>query len=825
MTEPVFLPRAALAEKASQIIDRQALTVFVAPIGYGKTTLARAVAALSPNQSCYYATPAGPHDAPFVWHDLFSRLETQGLDIARPLLRLGFPAAASQWRQALELMRGLARPIRLILDDCHHLTDPALLAFWQKTIQAGLPNLRLILFSRTRPDLSLVELRIKNQAAVLEQDFLAFSEAEVREFFQMNGADDQAAALAWQYSEGWPAALWLWLQSWLNRGGPPEGADINSLLAQTVFAAYNPDERDLLMRLSVLEHFTEADAARIAAGPHSSAQLRNLREKNAFLTYDQKAGHYQFHSLFRDFLRQELAVATHIEKPGLYRLAGECCVSRSDLMAAIRLFARAGRAEDWRRLLDMFLFPEYDQAFVFFQKEISDIAEAVPWSVRLMNPLGWLAFVVMCLELWNDHRAGALLAEAEEYFLGHPEIPEYLQKRLRGEFEIMAGLFAFNDVWALCKHYQEAHRLLDGPSVFLADGTAWGYGSPSGSFIALREAGRYLEMVEYVGRHWHLTFKLTNGTTKGGEKMLWAEYCLERGQFDQARTVAREVLNGSHRSQHVAAALAAVFCLARAALALGDRQEALRLLTIPRPEVERLGVTEHFECHDLAAGYVNAVLGRLESIPVWLSNGEMFDPPHNSLPQVFGLSVTVYAKALLLKGDYRRLMTVADEVPTASAPLDCLFARIHGRVLKALAVWHTQASGQALAILAEALDLSRPDGIILPLAEYGWHIAPLLRRLKRAEPQDKHLAAVLALAANFVPAPELNRPNLTPREREFMKYVTEGLSNPAIARRFGLAEITVKKILGSAYHKLGVGNRVDATRQFLKLYGDGPAKG
>lgn len=50
---------------------------------------------------------------------------------------------------------------------------------------------------------------------------------------------------------------------------------------------------------------------------------------------------------------------------------------------------------------------------------------------------------------------------------------------------------------------------------------------------------------------------------------------------------------------------------------------------------------------------------------------------------------------------------------------------------------------------------------------------------------------------------------LTPREREVLTALVEGLSNRDIAARFGLSEVTVKHHLKSVFEKCGMSNRVE----------------
>lgn len=823
----LLLPRHDLAEKARSIIDNYSLTAIVAPMGYGKTTLAGLVAEQSGPGTWFYSVPAGPHDARFLWHDMCDHFEEQGWSLAPDLRRLGFPQTASQSRQVLKQLLQHGAKTYLIIDDYHQVEDPAMHAFWELAARSELPGLKVIMFSRKRPEINLEELRIKRIAAVLEQRFLAFTVAETKAFFRMNGVGDAVMAEeAHRYSEGWPVAIWLCLQSWRHGGRMVLPPDIDSLLANTVFSSYDEEERDLMMRLSVFEYFLESDAEEIMATPAASGRLRTLREKNAFLTFDQKNGHYYFHGLFRNFLRRELQAATAIDKPALYRLAGECRLKHDDIILALRFWASAGRDEDLKRILDLFLLPEYDHSLVYFQEEISTAALGLPWRVRLQNPLGYLGFIAICLLTWNDFRAIDLIAEAKDRFLGQDDLPEFLSRRLQGEFEVLHGLCAFNDGWKLLEHYAEADRLLNGPSVVLSKGTAWSFGCPNLTFIFLRDRGQYLEAVETTEQYWHLYRQLSGGLGKAGEKTFRAEYLLEQGMLDEAEHLARGILNSCRSDRQIGTALAAALCLARASAVSGRAEEAAQTLNSLRPRVAQLDIFDHLEGLDLALGYLYTTLGRPEFVPQWLRDGDMLAPPHNALPQVLGFSLTIHCKTLLLREDYERLAAVVDDLTVCNAPLTCLLAQIHCKILKAMIAWHLRDPKTALQLLGEALDLCRLDCIVLTPAEYGGRLLPLLSRLKRGRPKDAHLAAVLTLAGRVAqatgwPSGQKNEKKLlSPREWEFMRYVAEGKSNAAIADNLGIKADSVKKTLSRAYVKLGAEGRLEAARRFLDLYGD-----
>jgi DNA-binding NarL/FixJ family response regulator len=94
--------------------------------------------------------------------------------------------------------------------------------------------------------------------------------------------------------------------------------------------------------------------------------------------------------------------------------------------------------------------------------------------------------------------------------------------------------------------------------------------------------------------------------------------------------------------------------------------------------------------------------------------------------------------------------------------------------------------------------------------------------LKDAEPDDI-LDGIRAVARGESPIhpraarellatrrPSADMPDLTPREREVLALVREGLANKQIARRLGITERTVKAHLTSIFQRTGAADRTQA---------------
>jgi DNA-binding NarL/FixJ family response regulator len=57
---------------------------------------------------------------------------------------------------------------------------------------------------------------------------------------------------------------------------------------------------------------------------------------------------------------------------------------------------------------------------------------------------------------------------------------------------------------------------------------------------------------------------------------------------------------------------------------------------------------------------------------------------------------------------------------------------------------------------------------------------------------------------------------LTPREKQVVELLAEGLPNKAIAARLGISDQTVKFHLASIAGKLGAANRTDTVRRAVR---------
>ena len=824
----ITLPRDHIVSTLEVAVASHALVVLTAPMGYGKTTVARELADTMSEQVFYVSIPYGSHNALYLWGIIFRDLAAQGLETAKKLEHIGFPTDALHMQRVLDLFISYNHPLFLVLDDYHFVQDRRMDTFLEALVRAEIPNVHILLISRFRPDLPLEDMRIKGLVSMFGQNVLAFSQDEAVAYFHLHGSHDELAAKsAWKFTEGWAAALWLSLQCWHSYGTIKPVHDIEALLSETVFASYDIADQIFLLQLSVLGHFTPRQAAAISGDTSAPRRLRQLHNQNAFISYTPASDCYKLHSIFRTFLAKRLAEQPedsviadptsaqspeYIDKPKLYRRAGEWFAMNNAPVAAIRFFSQAGRDEDLLRILEVFAASGDGLLIAFDPEGIPAILQSIPWRVRTLCPLGWLSFVCYYIIVGSNKDKVSLLAEIEERFATNEAIAPAMRQRIKGELAFVRGVFAFNDLAAMRDIHAEAHALLQGQrSIIAKPRNIWTFGSPHMAFAFLREPGTYNQLLDLLDDHLR-PFQEMTGTAIGGDILFRAEWLLETGALDKVEPFLLKALHMVVSKEQLAGLVMVYFTLGRLRLVQGKVHEAKSILEGIRPQIERADNMLLSNFLDLAMHYIATTSGDIEQSRLWMSRVNL--TATNSLYQGANFARIIYGKSLVLMGDWARLEVFAEEIPEHLGRFRNLFGYIHGLLLRAVSAMHLHGQARAIELLRQAVELARPDGIVGSIAEYGSHILPLLRRMQSDNPEDIFLKKLLKAAKGYAFTALGEGELLAPQEQAVMEKIVQNMSSGDIAEALGIKQGTVRNTLSRVYTKLGVKTRAHAVEKW-----------
>ena len=238
-------------------------------------------------------------------------------------------------------------PFVLFLDELDVIRDPAVLGFIKQITSRMPANTRLILGSRTFPEIGLGRLRAHGELFEVTPEQLRFSTEEAQTFFRdrrgLTLGTDQVQKLV-RSTEGWPTALWLAsvaLERHSNAeafigGFAGSATAVAEYLAEDVMAGQPAEVRDFLLKTSILSQFDARLCDAVCGRSDSAASLQHLEREGLFLSVvDESQGLYRYHSLFRDFLRAQLLKSAPESIPQLHRSAAEWFLSQNRPIPAI----------------------------------------------------------------------------------------------------------------------------------------------------------------------------------------------------------------------------------------------------------------------------------------------------------------------------------------------------------------------------------------------------------------------------------------------------------------------------------------------------------
>jgi LuxR family maltose regulon positive regulatory protein len=127
-------------------------------------------------------------------------------------------------------------------------------------------------------------------------------------------------------------------------------------------------------------------------------------------------------------------------------------------------------------------------------------------------------------------------------------------------------------------------------------------------------------------------------------------------------------------------------------------------------------------------------------------------------------------------------------------------------------------SSDALDTLRRALVLGHPGGLVRSIVDAGPSLVPLLQQLEERDVAPGYVSKLLAAFGPITAGTceELLEP-LTRREKEILRLMGRGLTNPEIAEELVISPHTVRTHATHIYAKLAVSNRARAVRKARQL--------
>ncbi|MEX2030116.1 MAG: BTAD domain-containing putative transcriptional regulator [Anaerolineales bacterium] len=437
------LHRSRLVDRLLGDLDKK-LIVIAAPAGYGKTTLV--------------ADFAMHVELPVCWIRLFPGI-SETADLAQALrLSLNVRFRRLAGRPGLKGLsgvgpRGLAGIFAdlieseiqgqfvLAIDDVHEANDSAeLLAFFDEFIDRQPSNLTTIVAGREPPQISLAKLMANGALGGLGPHDLALTRDEaVGILSPTHGGDDleKVAEALIEQTKGWITGILLSNEvlhkvgSAAISGGQPLVFDY---LATVVFNRLPEEMRTFLREASVLRIMTAKACDAVLVRKDSSRLLARLLQSGLFVTESEgEQRTYEFHPLFREFLRAQLTSIDARRGSALIRRAADYLAAGGAVEDAVHLFIEAGEIGRARAIA------EADSERAFREGRINTLEE---WDAALAQH-GHPSITVLTL-LAQGYADRGNIESSEGALQRIDSIPPKKAKRQTvAQIETVRGLIAF----------------------------------------------------------------------------------------------------------------------------------------------------------------------------------------------------------------------------------------------------------------------------------------------------------------------------------------------------------------------------------------------
>ena len=225
---------------------------------------------------------------------------------------------------------------------------------------------------------------------------------------------------------------------------------------------------------------------------------------------------------------------------------------------------------------------------------------------------------------------------------------------------------------------------------------------------------------------------------------------------------------------------------------------------------------------DSACAYCAALTGQVGQVPA-LFRDHALHTVHFLAP-CRPMMEMIENQVYLAEGAYARVIGRSEGLLAQCAQQHYALVALHVRIQTAAAYAALGKRPEARSLLGQALRAAAPDGLLLPFAENGSGLRPLLEvGAWEADLGDFPQRAADCIAAYEARCAALCAPGggpaaragLTGREREIAALIAVRLTNGEIARRLFLSDGSVKQYVHQIYAKLGLTGDAKSKRQQL----------
>ena len=676
----------------------------------------------------------------------------------------------------VETLQEIALPAEatMVIDDLARVLDPAV----RREIVSMLdqPGLWLVLAGRCPLPRWLTGPYVNGRLSVIPEEDLRLSEKEIAQLYLSWGVQLPRNLLEKRIIplvEGSPLGARL-LAVEMSRGSSYTEELMNDLtrkfyeyLNQAIYSEWPEEIREMMMQLSLLEHFTIQQAEEMTGRSDVNRLLAQAAEMGNLFRF--KDGGYTLRPAVINSMKLRMeTVCDRVRKNELLRRAGTICEKEGNIPRALKLY-QDGQCEKEIHALLIDNARRYPGGGYYY--ELTPAYLALPEEEVRSSPDLIAARSMLYSLALNATESERWYAVLQEYAAGHPD--------------------------------PEEHRLAESWLVYLD--ISLPHRGSTNLIEVLDEAARKIQTERLVMPE----FSVTGGQPSliNGSK----DFC-DWTRDDQTMAFQLE--------KHVGAAL-----VARVYLVTGHPGDSVKTLEEIETRARQRGARRVVRNVRAMQSRIKLWQGRVEDAVRWMENEPQNEIHFNVLERYcYNTFVRVYMAQQRYDKTAQILMRLRSYANMEKRP----WLQMEGDLLESIIRYRT---GNPLwkTELTQVLRRAESYHFVRLFCREGAALLPLLQELGCPEGVDEAywqevLGKTRAMAEAYPLYLSTNAPaalpgavQLSERALQVLRLQDRGLTRSEIARQLQLSERSVKYQCEQAYHKLGTSNKVEALAAARKL--------
>ena len=676
----------------------------------------------------------------------------------------------------VETLQEIALPAEatMVIDDLARVLDPAV----RREIVSMLdqPGLWLVLAGRCPLPSWLTRPYVNGRLSVIPEEDLRLSEKEIAQLYLSWGVQLPRNLLEKRIIplvEGNPLGARL-LAVEMSQGSSYTEELVNGLtrkfyeyLNQAIYSEWPEEIREMMMQLSLLEHFTIQQAEEMTGRSDVNRLLAQAAEIGNLFSI--KDGSYTLRPAVINSMKLRMeTVCDRVRKNELLRRAGTICEKEGNIPRALKLY-QDGQCEKEIHALLIDNARRYPGGGYYY--ELTPAYLALPEEEVRSSPDLIAARSMLYSLALNATESERWYAVLQEYAAGHPD--------------------------------PEEHRLAESWLVYLD--ISLPHRGSTNLIEVLDEAARKIQTERLVMPE----FSVTGGQPSviNGSK----DFC-DWTRDDQTMAFQLE--------KHVGAAL-----VARVYLVTGHPGDSVKTLEEIETRAQQRGARRVVRNVRAMQSRINLWQGRVEDAVRWMENEPQNETHFNVLERY---CYNTFARVYMAQQRYDKAVQILMRLRGYANMEKRPWLQMEGDLLESIIRYRT---GNPLwkTELTQVLRRAESYHFVRLFCREGAALLPLLQELGCPEGVDEAywqevLGKTRAMAEAYPLYLSTNAPaalpgavQLSERALQVLRLQDRGLTRSEIARQLQLSERSVKYQCEQAYHKLGTSNKVEALAAARKL--------